>query len=50
MTKRLIQWILSKMLPYKMVGEPIVSASNWEKCKHEENKNSYGGDSGTWRW
>lgn len=52
MTKRLVQWVLSKVFPYKgctMVEEPVNSISNWEKCKLNENKDSYGGDTGTWR-
>jgi hypothetical protein len=53
MISKLVQWVLSKVFPYKgcmTAGEPIGSVGNWEKCKLDENKDSYGGDAGTWRW
>jgi len=47
---RLIQWVLSKLFPYKS-GCYKVSAlkadSVWDKQKHRESEDFYGGQDGT---
>jgi len=51
--KRLIGWILSKMFPYQgcsMIEDPIVSTSDWDKCKLKESEEFYGGQDGTGRY
>lgn len=53
MISKLVQWVLSKVFPYKgcmTVGEPIRSVSNWEKAKLFESEKFYGGQDGTRRW
>lgn len=52
MRSRLVQWILSKVFPYKgvtEVEEPVISVSDWDKCKLTESEEFYGGCDGTWR-
>jgi len=52
MISRLIQWMLSKLIPYNgvtMVKDPIISVGDWDKCKFHENEEFYGGNDGTRR-
>jgi len=49
--KRLIQWILSKLFPYKVVEmecEEVKIDDNWARKKRDESEYFYGGthDSG----
>jgi hypothetical protein len=50
MTKRLIQWILSKVFPYngfETLSSNEVYVDNWEKTKMFESEQFYGGQDGT---
>jgi hypothetical protein len=47
MVNELIQWILSKLIPYRAIEDSIVSDRNWDKRKLEENEQFYGGQDGT---
>jgi len=48
MMKRLVQWILSKVFPYSMADEPVMSAGNWDRYKRSEEE-FHGNRDGTWR-
>ena len=52
MISKLVQWALSKLIPYNgvtMAEEPIMSISDWDKQKHRENEEFYCGQDGTGR-